>query len=131
MAVVCLLPSGNITPLPVPKSFRFPTTVSRSPGVVVPIPTLVSAVAPLTPLMLPRTRLSLWATSARYPMAVALVIPAAPWDTAPTKLLLSSVVLLTPAKYPTKELLSPVVLLEPASCPMKEFWMPVVLDRPA
>src|SRR5438045_6140232 len=48
-----------------------PLTSSRSLGDVVPIPTLVLAVAPLTPLMLPSTRLFDNVTNAPAPIAVA------------------------------------------------------------
>ena len=42
-------------------------------GAVVPMPTLVSAVAPLTPAMLPSTRLFDWLTFALAPIVVAFV----------------------------------------------------------
>ena len=52
----------------VPLQFRL---TSRPPlGVLVPMPTLVSAVAPLTLLMLPKMIELLWATCARLRMTM-------------------------------------------------------------
>src|SRR5258708_29534542 len=39
-AVVCMVPSGNVMPLPLPDTLRLPATSSFAPGVGVPIPTL-------------------------------------------------------------------------------------------
>src|SRR5579864_82957 len=54
------------------------TTVSGLVGAVVPIPTKVSAPAPFTPLMLPRTMVLLAVTWALAPIAVALLRAAEP-----------------------------------------------------
>src|SRR5260370_21158421 len=54
------------------------TICRRAIGAVVPIPTFVSAMAELTPLMLPSTSELLWLTLAFAPMAVAFVTPAVP-----------------------------------------------------
>src|SRR5262245_60480395 len=50
-------------------------TVRRAGGAVVPMPTLVSAVARLMPLMAPRISELLCVTEARAPMAVPLLTP--------------------------------------------------------
>ena len=50
-----------------------PTTCRRVLGAVVPMPTLVSAVAPFTPLICPSTILLLCVTIACAPIAVAFV----------------------------------------------------------
>ena len=80
-----LLVSANSTRFGAPKLlFKFspwllssrmapPLTCNLAPGAVVPIPTKVSAAAPLTPLILPRTSELFWLTCASAPMAVALV----------------------------------------------------------
>lgn len=68
--------------MPVPEtvgpSIRRPVVLelpmcNRANGAVSPIPTLVSAVALLTPLMLPSTKELLAVTSENAPIAVALV----------------------------------------------------------
>src|SRR6266487_1459565 len=74
-------------------------TVNLAEGAVVPMPTLTLAGAPLTPLIPPSTRLLLCVTHTLKPRAVALVIPAAPFEPAPTNVLLTSVVLERPAKF--------------------------------
>ena len=75
-----------------------------------PIPTFVSANAPLTPLILPSTTLLSCPTKALAPMAVALLRASAPRAEIPKKALLLPVVLLTPAPFPKNELLLPIVL---------------------
>src|SRR2546423_15668769 len=111
------------------------------------MPTCVSASPPLIPLILPSTIELLRVTCARNPMAVASVIPGAPFATVPIKVLLSSKVfdnpleapmeilpppveLLPPAFWPKTELPLPVVR-EPALYPKKELLLPVVLAWPA
>ena len=59
-------------------------------------------------------------------MAVAFVIPAAPFEKAPRKVLLFSVVFESPADDPKKEFLMPPVLLLPAEPPKNELSPPVV-----
>ena len=54
-------------------------------------------------------------------MAVALLIPAAPFELAPMKVLLLAEAFEVPELYPTKVLLEPVVLFKPANFPKKEF----------
>src|SRR5467141_2153601 len=107
--------------------FIAPLTLRRCSGVVVPMPTLVSAVAPLTLLMLPRTSELLCATDAFAPMAVALMMLGTPFALAPMKVLEFSVVLEEPAPFPKKELLDPVVLAFPVLLPKKLLPAPVVL----
>src|SRR5258708_27818181 len=99
-------------------------------GVVVPIPTLVSADAPLTPLILPSTSELLCPTKARKPMALALASPSVLSANAPKKELWLPVVFEAPVDLPKKELLSPVPLL-PASKPKYELAPRVVFDAPA
>src|ERR1700675_3597979 len=65
------LPLASITVLP--EMPMLPTTSNVAAGVVVPIPTFTLAVAPLTPLMLPKTSALLALTTAFDPIAVALV----------------------------------------------------------
>ena len=76
---------------------------------------------------LPRTSESLCVTTAPAPTAVALVMPAAPFEFAPTKVLSSSVVFESPALRPTNVLVLPVVFASPAPVPMKELLAPSVL----
>src|SRR5439155_12589337 len=58
-----------------PIKLVLPTTCRRVMGAVLPMPTLVSAVALLTPLMLPSTSALGASTSALAPIAVALARP--------------------------------------------------------
>jgi hypothetical protein len=68
------VPSWKISPPPLfAVNLMLPFTSSGLVGEVVPMPTLVLALAPFTPLMLPSTRLLLAETKAFAPMAVALV----------------------------------------------------------
>src|SRR6266571_1317691 len=108
--------------------FIAPLTLNRCSGAVVPMPTLVSALAPL---ILPSTSELLAVTWALAPTAVAFVTPAMPFEFAPMNVLLSSAVFESPALSPKKELLEPVVLLLPARPPKKELSDPVVLRLPA
>src|SRR5215471_20579434 len=100
------------------------TPTCRPFGLVVPMPTFVSAFEPFTPLMLPGTRLLLCVTDALAPIVVAFVIPEAPFDALPMNVLLSSEVLDKPALWPKKELLLPPELFDPASLPKNEFAAP-------
>src|SRR5437660_2451821 len=125
-----------------------PLTCNLAPGVVVPMPTKVSVVAPFTPLMLPSTRQLLQFTCARAPTALALVrLPAPTLARAPITTLLAPVLLASPAWNPRNVLLSPVVLtcpapvpkkalllaaeLKPALLPKKELLVPAVFVWPA
>src|SRR5437763_1698347 len=90
------------------------TICSGRVGVVVPMPTLTLAEAPLTPAMLPNTRELLEPTNASNPIAVALVSAALPV-----------------ALYPKYELPLPDTLPDPATRPKNEFWFPVWLAPPA
>ena len=91
------LPPGNVCPgakVTKPSNFAVPLTSNVAPGVGVPMPTLVLAVAPFTPAMLPSTRALLAPTAALAPMAVALF---------------TTLEVLSPAWEPTKVLLEPVM----------------------
>src|SRR6266853_4058388 len=97
------------------------------------MPTLVSAVAPLVPLMLPKTSELLCVTSAFAPRAVANVRLLLAETSAPKPIvvLLLPVVLFEPEPDPKNALLKPVVLLEPAPSPENTLLNPVVLRKPA
>src|SRR5713226_5390705 len=114
------------------------------------MPTLVSANAPLTPLMLPSTSELLCATCAFAPIAVALSLPDSTfvlepssvwWEpvgleiskpaSPPIKVLPPPLVFPLPASLPKKELLLPSTLLVPALCPKKELQQPPTLLTPA
>src|SRR5258708_2857991 len=104
---------------------RSPRTSSGDSGAGVPMPTLVSAVAPLTPLILPSTSALLCDTCALAPMAVALVRLLMPTSArAPIIVLKPPSMLLTPAVAPKKALLPPIPLAKPAWYPKKEFLLP-------
>src|SRR5262245_27111426 len=79
---------------------------------------------------LPSTNELLCDTTEFAPIAVALVMPAAPFELEPIKVLLFSVVFDPPAPFPTNVLLAPVVLEKPALAPKKELSLPVVLENP-
>src|SRR2546425_5809106 len=100
-------------------------------GAVVPMPTLTSAVAPFAPLILLSTRLRLCVTEARYPIAVALVMPGAPFAPKPTNVLPVSKVFDAPAIVPTKVFPLPDMLLRPALPPKKALELPKVFPEPA
>ena len=79
-----------------------PSTSRVEAGAVVPMPTLVSAVAPFTPLMLPSTSVLLAVTSALAPMAVVFVrVPVEGPALNPSPVLLLPVVLATRAARPS------------------------------
>src|SRR5437773_1239529 len=105
--------------------------VKAWPGALVPMPTLTSVVAPFRPLILPSTRLLLWVTEARFPMAVALAIPGAPFADLPTNVFPLSAVLEMPALVPTKVFSLPDMLLKPALPPKKALELPKVFPEPA
>src|SRR5437867_12915863 len=90
-------------------------TSSFAEGDVVPMPTLVLDVDPLTPAILPSTSELLASTSAWAPIAVALVRLPEPKF----------------AKYPIAVLLFPAMLLTPAARPRKELFRPPTLELPA
>ena len=73
MLVTVPLPApGNVCPgakVTKPSNIAVPLTSNVAPGVGVPMPTLVLAVAPFTPAMLPSTRALLAPTAAFAPMA--------------------------------------------------------------
>ena len=94
------------------------------------MPTLVSDVAPFVPLILPRTRELLWFTEALKPIAVALVMFAAPFAEAPMKLLLLSTVFDAPLFAPIKVLLPPLLFERPESLPKNELRSPPVFEMP-
>ena len=109
-------------------------TWSFDAGVVVPIPTLVSAVALLTPLMLPNTSELFWATMAFAPMAVAFnrdVPKRIAFDLFPISVIDAPFVVPSPALAPTKVFRDPPPLLFPAKYPTKALSEPVVLNAPA
>ena len=104
---------------------------SRPPlGVVVPTPTLVSAVAPLTLLILPKMIELLWATCARLPMAVELLMPETICAFEPSRVLLFPVgfAVLKSARVPIKVLPLPVVLLAPVFTPANKLFVPALLN---
>src|SRR5688572_23155802 len=106
-------------------------TSSFDVGVVVPIPTLVSAVAALIPLMLPRTIELLCSALARCPIAVALVRLSSTSAPKPTTVRLLPFVFESPAPVPKNELPDPVVFDRPALRPKKEFEIPDEFSPPA
>src|SRR2546430_15493744 len=110
-----------------------PVTSSLALGAVVPMPMLVSAVALLTPLMLPRTSELSCVTLAWAPIAVALFNSELTRDNQPKSVLLAPFELLPlkSAASPMKVLLAPVKFPKPASLPMKVLEAPVVFCRPA
>src|SRR6266478_1653755 len=110
-----------------------PVTSSLALGAVVPMPTLVSAVAELTPLMLPRTSELSCVTLAWAPIAVALFNSELTRDNQPKSVLLAPFELLPlkSAASPMKVLLAPVKFPKPASLPMKVLDEPVVFCKPA
>jgi hypothetical protein len=69
-------------------------------------------------------------TTELAPIAVALVMPAAPFELTPIKVLLFSAVLESPELRPKKLLPVPVVLFRPALVPKNELSLALVL-RPA
>ena len=69
-------------------------------------------------------------TLALEPMAVALVIPAAPFEEVPMKVLLFSPMFDNPLCQPKNELNAPLVLFAPESLPKKELKFPLVFDIP-
>ena len=95
------------------------------------MPTLTSAAAEFTPLMLPSTRLLLWVTEALAPIDVALVMAAEPFALLPMNELPFSAVLDCPALFPTIVFPEPVVLKIPAKYPKNELLLPVQLLAPA
>src|SRR6266404_2907519 len=98
------------------------TTWSVANGAMTPMPTLVLAKAPLTPLILPSTSELLASTSAREPSAVALVrTPDPKLAPPPIAVLLNPSVFTSPALNPKKVLPAPSLLLKPALRPKKEF----------
>src|SRR4029434_7018026 len=108
-------------------------TSSRDLGADVPMPTFTVAAAPFIPATLPSTRLLLCETSAREPIAVALVIgvlagenPGARRVLNPTKLFSFPFELLSPALAPRKVFRPPIVLAEPEPYPRKVLRLPVV-----
>src|SRR5262245_54334277 len=66
-------PDATVTTVSEPLMSVLPPTCRRELGMGTPMPTLVSAVAPLSPLTLPSTRLLFAATKAFAPIAVAFV----------------------------------------------------------
>src|SRR5215204_2086983 len=77
-----------------------------------------------TLVLLPSTTELLCVTTASAPIAVAFVIPDAPFEKAPMKVLRDSLVLELPASFPKYELLVPVLLNRPAKKPKDAFWEP-------
>src|SRR5262249_15703472 len=98
-----------------------PLNCNLAAGALVPMPTFVSEVAPLTPLTLPSTRQLLQSTSDNVPMpAPFLRLPIPRLARAPMMMLPAPLPFFSPAWNPRKVLLSPVELNCPAAVPKKE-----------
>src|SRR5579883_1485391 len=122
----------TLSALSAPLNAPLPTTCRRLVGALVPMPTFVSAVAPLTPLIAPRTSELLCVTFAFAPSAVALVRLFEPTSAlAPMTVLPPPVVFVCPALVPKNEFCPPVVLNRPAFCPKNELLSPAAFEKPA
>lgn len=101
-------PFGDFKTMPcpgVPTRMLPPVTSNFAFGAVVPIPTLVSAVAPFTPLRLPNIKELLVVAVALAPIAVAFVRLAAPTSVpSPSIVMRLPVRLAAPALFPKNEL---------------------------